>query len=192
MATPPHRSRFRIRLGLVLLALVTVSATACGGGNVETAGASTDLGDLGSSQGVTSDDPAPDFTVATLDGDEFSLAAHLADDGRPVFLNLWASWCPPCKAEMPGIDEAAKANGGVKFIGVAIQDDRGDSADFAESIGIEYTIGFDEENAVSNGYSPVGLPASYIISSEGEILERIYGSVTEDEIDEKLAGWFGA
>jgi hypothetical protein len=38
----------------------------------------------------------------------------------------------------------------------------------------------------------VGLPASYIISSEGEILERIYGSVTEDEIDEKLAGWFGA
>ena len=161
MATPPHRSRFRIRLGLVLLALVTVSATACGGGNVETAGASTDLGDLGSSQGVTSDDPAPDFTVATLDGNEFSLAAHLSDDGRPVFLNLWASWCPPCKAEMPGIDTAAKANGGVKFIGVAIQDDRADSADFAESIGIEYTIGFDEENAVSSGYSPVGLPASF-------------------------------
>ena len=61
-----------------------------------------------------------------------------------------------------------------------------------KSIDIEYTIGFDEENTVSGGYSPVGLPASYIISSEGDILERIYGSLTEGEIGEKLEGWFGA
>ena len=92
---------------------------------------------------------------------------------------------------MPGIDAAATANEAVKFVGVAIQDDPADSAEFATSIGIQYTIGFDEQNEVSNGYSPVGLPASYIISAEGEILERIYGSVTEEEINQKIEGYFG-
>jgi peroxiredoxin len=92
---------------------------------------------------------------------------------------------------MPGIDAVATTNEAVKFVGVAIQDDSADSAEFATSIGIQYTIGFDEQNEVSNGYSPVGLPASYIISAEGEILERIYGSVTEEEINQKIEGYFG-
>jgi thiol-disulfide isomerase/thioredoxin len=182
----------RARLGLVtLLVLAALAAAACGGNAAETVAEFPDLGDLGSGQGIASEDAAPGFTVATMDGNGFSFATHLSDDGRPVFLNLWASWCPPCKAEMPGIDAAAAANEEVKFVGVAIQDDPADSAEFAASIGIRYTIGFDEQNTVSNGYSPVGLPASYIISADGEILERIYGSVTEDEINEKIEGWFG-
>ncbi|MDK1097639.1 MAG: TlpA disulfide reductase family protein, partial [Actinomycetota bacterium] len=47
---------------------------------------------------------APMFTVPTADGGEFSLAEHLANDGRPIFLNLWAWWCYPCREEMPDID----------------------------------------------------------------------------------------
>ena len=192
MTTSPHHRRSRSRFGLVtLLVLVTLVAAACGGNAAETTAEFPDLGDLGSGQGIASEDAAPDFTVETLDGEGFSLAAHLSDDGRPVFLNLWASWCPPCKAEMPDIDAAATANEAVKFVGVAIEDDPADSAEFATSIGIQYTIGFDEQNEVSNGYSPVGLPASYIISADGEILERIYGSVTEDEINEKIEAHFG-
>ena len=65
-----------------------------------------DLSSLGgASPGV--DDPAPDFSVTTFDGTVFSLVDHLATDGRPVVLNLWASWCVPCRAEMPAFDASA-------------------------------------------------------------------------------------
>ena len=80
-------------------------------------------------------DPAADFTVAIFGGGEFSLGGHLAADGRPVFLNLWASWCEPCKAEMPALDAASQRHPGVKFIGVAVQDDLDRAADFAAEIG---------------------------------------------------------
>ena len=128
---------------------------------------------------------APNLRLCLL-----TLADHLATDGRPVFLNMWASWCPPCRAEMPDIDAASESHEGVKFIGVASSDDPAESAEFATSIGIGYTIGFDEHGDLARAYEAPGLPASYIISADGVILERIFGSVTEGEIDEKLYRWF--
>jgi thiol-disulfide isomerase/thioredoxin len=132
---------------------------------------------------------AADFTVMTLDGAGFTLSEHLADDGRPVFLNMWASWCPPCKAEMPDINSASQSHEGVKFVGVAVNDDPAAAADFATSTGIQYTIGFDD-GTVSQGYNVRGLPATFIISSEGVILEQIFGAVSAADIDEKLERWF--
>ena len=132
---------------------------------------------------------AADFTVMTLDGAGFTLSQHLEDDGRPVFLNMWASWCPPCKAEMPDIDSASESHGDVKFVGVAVNDDPAAAADFATSTGIGYTIGFDD-GAVSQDYNVRGLPATFIISSEGVILEQIFGAVSAADIDDKLERWF--
>lgn len=132
---------------------------------------------------------APLFSVPTADG-EFVLAAHLADDQRPVFLNLWASWCFPCREEMPAIDRSAQAFPGVQFIGIAVQDDRPDSEGFVNEIGITYLIGYDEDNSVDAAYRPLGLPASYIISGDGVILERIFGKVTEEDLAEKFAKYF--
>ena len=132
---------------------------------------------------------AADLTVVTLDGTGFTLSEHLRSDGRPVFLNMWASWCPPCKAEMPDINSASQSHEDVKFVGVAINDDPAAAAEFATSTGIDYTIGFDD-GAFSRDYNVRGLPASYIISSEGVILEQVFGAITESEIDEKLARWF--
>jgi thiol-disulfide isomerase/thioredoxin len=132
---------------------------------------------------------ATDFTVMTLDGNGFTLSEHLDEDGRPVFLNMWASWCPPCKAEMPDINSASHAHEDVKFVGVAVNDDPAAAAEFATSNGIDYTIGFDD-GAVSQGYNVRGLPATFLISSEGVILEQIFGAVSEADIDEKLEQWF--
>lgn len=133
---------------------------------------------------------APIFAVETTDG-SFSLSDHLANDGRPVFLNLWASWCFPCREEMPAIDRSSLQHPDIAFVGVSVQDTREDAFAFAEEIGVGYTLGFDDDDSVDDAYRPLGLPASYIISSEGIILERIFGKITEDDLAEKFEKHFG-
>jgi thiol-disulfide isomerase/thioredoxin len=146
---------------------------------------STTFADLSSLAGdaPAAEDQAPDFTVPTLDGGTFTLSTHLAEDGRPVFLNLWASWCFPCRAEMPDIDAAAQVHQDVAFIGVAVQDATADATEFAREIGVEYTIGFDEDDMVEDGYPALGMPSTYLISSDGVILDVIIGVLTADDID---------
>lgn len=138
-----------------------------------------------------SGEPAPDFSVTTFDGVTFTLSEHLAGDGRPVFLNLWASWCAPCRAEMPDLDEAATANPDVAFLGIAVQDVEAKSQDFADEIGVGYPLAFDEDREVDEAYAPIGLPASYIISADGIIVERIFGPLTGAQIEDKLEAHFG-
>jgi thiol-disulfide isomerase/thioredoxin len=170
-----------------LLALAVVTAfvvSACGAGDA------SPVGDEDVGQGSGTAQIAPIFSVETTDG-EFSLSEHLADDGRPVFLNLWASWCFPCREEMPAIDASSKAHPEVRFVGVSVQDSRSDAASFAEEIGVSYTLGFDDDGLVDDAYRPLGLPASYLISPEGIIVERIFGKVTEETLDEKIAEHFG-
>ncbi len=131
-------------------------------------------------------DPAPDFGVVTLDGGSFVLSDHLAGDGRPVILNLWASWCLPCRTEMPAIDAFAAAHPEVKVVGVAVQDDFAAAAAFAEEIGVGYTLGFDQREEVSIGYQPLGLPATFLITADGTIARRIFGIVDEESLTADL------
>ena len=150
---------------------------------------STTFADLSSLAGdaPAAADQAPDFTVPTLDGDTFTLSTHLAEDGRPVFLNLWASWCFPCRAEMPDIDAAAQTNPEVEFIGVAVQDSTADATEFAREIDVQYLIGFDEDDMVEDGYPALGMPSTYLISSDGVILDVIIGAITAEDIDTFLS-----
>lgn len=159
---------------LTLIGAIALVAAAC---SSSTAAATPDL------------EIAPLFTVPTADG-EFDMATHLASDGRPIFLNLWASWCFPCREEMPAIDRSADTYPGVLFIGVAVQDARRDSEGFVEEIGVTYLIGYDDNDSVEAAYKPLGLPASYIISADGVILERVFGKVTEADLAAKFAKYF--
>jgi thiol-disulfide isomerase/thioredoxin len=179
MVSTLKRSTFLTALVLALAVL----ATACG---------SSDGGATGThDQGGAEVELAPGFVVPTPGDSTFSLDDHLSNDGRPVFLNLWASWCFPCREEMPAIDAASLRHPEVAFIGVSVRDRRSDAESFLEEIGISYLIGFDDEDAVDIAYQPLGLPASYIISNEGVILERIFGVVTEEVLAEKFAMYFG-
>ena len=173
------------RRALVTLLLVTaVIGAACSSTDDEPA-----PGDPGGG-GASAAEIAPIFSVETTDGEEFSLSDHLASDGRPVFLNLWASWCFPCREEMPAIDAASKAHPEVAFIGVAVQDTLDDATAFADEIGVSYVLGFDGDGGVEDAYAPLGLPASYLISADGVIVERIFGKVTEEDLAEKFAKHF--
>ena len=166
------------RLTLVIVAVLALAVAGC-----------TSNDGTGPSAGDPSE-IAPIFAVETTEGD-FNLSDHLATDGRPVFLNLWASWCFPCREEMPAIDRSAAANPGVKFLGVSVQDSRDDAVAFGNEIGVTYELGFDDDDAVNDAYNPLGLPASYIISADGIILEEIFGKVTEQDLAEKFAKHFG-
>lgn len=163
---------------MIAVLAVAVAATACSSASDASpaAGGTTEI--------------APIFAVETTDG-TFSLSEHLADDGRPVFLNLWASWCFPCREEMPEIDRAAAAHPEIAFVGVAVQDRREDAEAFVDEVGVTYVLGFDDDGSVDAAYAPLGLPASYLISADGAILERILGKVTEADLAEKFAKHFG-
>lgn len=179
---------------VILVALVT-SDPASTASN-DPSGALDAVPDLQDLAGVAEDAPrnadaAPDFSVRTHDGGAFTLSKHLEEDGRPVILNLWASWCFPCREEMPAIDAFAAANPEIKVVGVAVQDDAGSAADFADELGVTYTIGFDEKDEVNVEYRPLGLPATFFISSEGIIVKRIFGGVTEDSLGADAAELFG-
>lgn len=171
---------------LVAVVLLALAVTGC----AEPRRTIPQLSDLAGSESPTGE-AAADFSVMTFDGATFTLSQHLVEDGRPVFLNLWASWCGPCRAEMPDIDEAASHNSHVAFIGVAVKDEVDKSREFADEIAVDYMLAFDEAREVDDGYAPIGLPASYIISSDGQVLERIFGPLTGAQIEEKLASHFG-
>ena len=194
--TPSPRRRWLVAgaIALIIVAVVALSSIRIGGSTTTTTTpASFDvLGELSDvDEGPKSDDTAPDFALTTFDGTEFSLAAHQAEAGTPVFLNLWASWCFPCREEMPAIDAAAQRYEGVQFVGVAVQDEVAPAQAFAEEIAVTYPVGVDTDGSIDRAFDPLGLPASYIISAEGVILERIYGQVDEADIDAKLGQWLG-
>jgi len=176
--------------GIALIAAaIAVFAWIQGGDDDSTA--VPDLSSLGG-RAPNVDDPAPDFSVVTFDGDTFALADHLANDGRPVVLNLWASWCGPCRSEMPAFDEAAALNPGVVFIGVAVDDALSDAQGFADEIGVTYPLAFDADNAVVDAYPALGLPATFFITPDGGIAIRHFGPLTVETMQEQLDAAFGA
>ncbi|HUG08306.1 MAG TPA: TlpA disulfide reductase family protein [Acidimicrobiia bacterium] len=125
--------------------------------------------------------PAPEFSVEVFDGATFTLSEAR---GTPVVVNLWASWCPPCREEIPDISAFAEAHPEVQVIGVAVEDAERSARDFAAEIGASYplamgTTGFED------AYPNLGLPATYIIDSNGTITD-VFNGIVDEEILEGL------
>jgi len=178
-------------LGGVFVAAVAVTIA------IGTRGSSTettypDLGDIAEADPnlPSTAQAAPTFALTTLDGKTFDLAEHLATDRRPVVLNLWASWCPPCRAEMPEINTAAGNHPEIAFVGVAIKDDEGDASAFVDEIGVTYTIAVDD-GSVDDAYPVLGLPATFFIDENGTLVKTHVGTVTVDSLDSDIAELFG-
>lgn len=130
---------------------------------------------------------APDFRFEVFDGTTFSLAEHFADDGRPIVLNFWASWCPPCRAEMPDFDRVAQAHPEVKFIGVAVDDVESNARAFAAEIGVSYLLGFDPTGKAHLTFPFVALPTTWIIDGDRVIVHKVQGIMTADLLEQTLA-----
>ncbi len=134
---------------------------------------------------------APDFSVRLLDGTMFTLSEHLATDGRPVVLNFWASWCGPCRAEMPDFDVLAAEKPGLLVLGVAVQDSPENARDFAAEIGVSYPLAIDEAETVAAAYPFLGLPSTWFIGEDQTIRREVAGFMTLEQMREVTAGAFG-
>ena len=119
---------------------------------------------------------APDFTLSVLDSQDIGLADLI---GKPVILNFWASWCPPCKAEMPDFQEAFQEYRSSDLQIIAInstnQDSLYDVSKFIEEHEISFPIPLDLTGSVSRDYSIHSLPTTYFIDKNGVIQNIIIG-----------------
>ncbi|MFQ5516276.1 MAG: TlpA family protein disulfide reductase [Acidimicrobiia bacterium] len=171
---------------IVVGAALVVVGVAFGLGSADTPPRTT-----ASSSDLNSDlspETAPDFTLSLMDGRTFSLASHLAEDGRPVLLNFWASWCIPCRREMPALDAAALRHPEVMFLGVAVEDDPSAARQFAAELGVSFPLAVDETGTMMVKYLVFGLPTTRIISGEGRIVMSAVGELAPEQIEEMLAG----
>jgi thiol-disulfide isomerase/thioredoxin len=188
----PTPATFRRRWPLGALTLIVVAAIVGGlllfGDNAGSESSAELAGALGLP--TQNGEAAPDFSLTLLDGTDFRLTDHLTNDGRPVILNLWASWCGPCRAEMPAFDVASKLHTDVFFLGVAVEDDPIAAEEFAAEIGVTYALAIDEADRVGRRYPSPGLPATYFISTDGLIVRTVFGQIDEDQIDQLIAESF--
>jgi thiol-disulfide isomerase/thioredoxin len=130
--------------------------------------------------------PAPDFSLESLDGKTTRLSDFR---GKAVLLNFWATWCAPCKIEMPWFIDLQKqyAAQGLQIVGVAMDDaSKEDIAKFAQDMGVNYPILIGKES-VGEEYGGVnGLPESFLIARDGHIVDRIIGLRGKAEIEDSI------
>jgi len=119
---------------------------------------------------------APDFSLSTNEGETITLSDLR---GKPVLINLWTSWCPPCKAEMPALERVFQdyKDDGLEILAVnsTSQDNAADANAFVQDLGLTFTILFDKDGSVSKQYRLQALPTSIFINREGVIQEIVVG-----------------
>jgi thiol-disulfide isomerase/thioredoxin len=132
---------------------------------------------------------APAFEVEDSKGDKIKLSDM---KGKPVVVNFWASWCGPCKSEMPDFDKLYKKYGeDIEFMMVNMtdggQETKEGAAEFIKSMGYEFPVYYDVNLSAANAYSVMSIPATYFINEDGKIAAYAKGAIDEGAIEEGIS-----
>ncbi len=169
--------RFAIGLGVCGAALIGV-------GVYEGLFAGSSASALVSGQPPLAGHPAPSFTLSALDGTKLTLASFR---GRPVLLNFWATWCVPCRTELPALQRfAQEQQGRWAVLGVDELEDRGAVTNFAQSLDITYPLATDTDGSVGQRYNIGGLPSTFAVDAQGIIRKVHLGPLGSTDLQQIL------
>jgi len=131
---------------------------------------------------------APDFSLPDLNGKTHTLSEY---KGKVIFLNLWTTWCPPCRMEMPAMERLYRRLRDRDFVMLAVSADEAGKeavAPFVEELGLTFPILLDPEGRLSPRYGVTGYPETFVINREGKVVEHMIGPA--DWQSEEMVGFF--
>jgi len=131
---------------------------------------------------------APDFTVYDSKGNAVKLSSL---KGKPVVLNFWASWCPPCKGEMPNFNKVyTETKDDVQFMMVDLVDGQRETqekgAQYVKSQGFQFPVYFDNKQSAANAYGISSIPSTILIDKDGFIVNGYEGAIDEDTLKKAI------
>lgn len=164
-----------------------LALAACGGGSP----APVDAGDSIASPAddSPSDDRLPDVDLTALSS---GATSSLADIGGPAVINLWATWCAPCRAEIPDFEEVHQARGDeVRFIGINVGEDAEEAQAFIDDVGATYDQFADFDGDVAAALLATAMPVTVVIDGDGLITTRHLGPLDQDGLNEAIDAALG-
>ena len=169
----------KFKLGvLAVLAVISVLAAPA------SAGSAFSPGTLEAANGAAWGN-APDFTLTTVDGKDFTLSSL---KGKVILLNFWATWCPPCRGEIPDFIELAGdyKNSGFEIVGVSLDSSPKKLSKFVKSSGINYPVMLGNKKITAKYGGVRGIPTTFIIDRNGNIANKHVGRVEKTRLEKEL------
>jgi len=180
---PRPRARIGSCLAAALIAFVSLTGCAKSDSPSSSGGDTGFVAGDGSITVIPADQraAAPDFTLPTLDGSSFTLSGQL---GKVVVMNVWASWCAPCRAEAPELEQVWKQEQakGVQFVGLDTRDSEASARAFVSRFGLTYPQAIDTDGQVQLLFRDTlpaqAIPSTLIVDAQGKVAARFLGATT--------------
>jgi peroxiredoxin len=138
--------------------------------------------------GITEGNVPPDFELMTLDGEKMSLSSL---EGKKVILNFWATWCPPCRKEMPDMQKIHDDYEGevvVAAVNLTSSEKNIDSVKhFVDELGLTFPVLLDEDGKINKQFEVLSYPTSYIVNEDGVITTKFAGAMTYEQMQDFIA-----